>query len=83
MTAGEQEDLSFDYLLFCEIVEVPNPTPSTPAGGSRCDLPFLELAISGRSDCLVTGSQDLLRLAAEFSCPIVPAGDFLAQLEPA
>ena len=83
LAADEQEDLLFDYLLFCEIVEVPIPRPSTPTGRNRFDVPFLELAISGRANCLVTGNRDLPSLAAGLSCPILRADDFLAQLEPA
>ena len=78
LTKSEQQDLMFDYLLFCEIVEVPIPPPSTPTVRSRFDASFLELAMAGRADCLVTSRQDLLSLDPEFSCSIVRADDFLA-----
>ena len=82
LPAGEQEELLFDYLLFCEIVDVPVPPPPTATGRDPFDVPFLELAVAGRASCLVTGSRDLPGLAAGFPCPIVEAGEFLAQLEP-
>jgi predicted nucleic acid-binding protein len=44
------------------------------------DVPFLELAIAGEADYLVTGDRDLLTLASEFPCPIVTADSFLEHL---
>ena len=82
LTTDEQEDLLFDYLLFCEIVEVPIPLPAIPTGLDPFDVPSLELAIAGRANCLVTGNRDLLSFATELSCPIVGVDDFLARLEP-
>lgn len=37
--------------------------------------------MAGQADLLVTGDADLLALAAEFSCPIVTAANFLKMLE--
>ena len=82
LTTDEQEDLLFDYLLFCETVEVPVPPPAIPIGLDPFDVPSLELAIAGRANCLVTGNRDLLSRATETSCPIVGADDFLVRLEP-
>jgi predicted nucleic acid-binding protein len=44
------------------------------------DLPFLQLAIAGKADYLVTGDHDLLALAGKFSRPIVTADEFLSAL---
>ena len=82
LTTYEQEDLLFDYLLFCETVEVPFPPPSNPAGRSPFDLPSFALAVSGDASCLVADDRELLGLRAKLPCPIVGADDFLAQLEP-
>ena len=41
-------------------------------------MPFLELAIAGEADCLVTGDQALISLSAEFLRPIVKVDEFLA-----
>ena len=58
------------YLAWAEVVEVPEgltvPTPRDPS-----DRSFLELAIAGNADALVTGDGDLLALAPEFSIPII------------
>ncbi len=83
LTADEQEELLFDYLLFCEIVEAGASAPSAPARRSPPDLPSLDLAITGRARCLVTDNRDLPSLATELSCRIVGAEEFLARLEPA
>lgn len=76
----EQEDLLSDYLPFCTTVNIPTPPPSTPVCRDPFDTPFLELAIAGEADFLVTGDQDLVSLSSEFSRPIVKMDEFLAGL---
>ena len=83
LNAEEREDLLSDYLPFCETVQVPDPPPLTPPCRDPFDVPFLELALAGEADFLVTGDQDLLSLASEFTCPIVNANSFLKHLESA
>ena len=75
-----QEDLLADYLPFCESIQVPDPPPSTPPCRDPFDVPFLELALAGDADFLVTGDDDLRSLASEFPCPIINAGSFLQHL---
>ena len=82
-TPREQEDLLADYLPFCTTVKVPVPPPPTPPCRDPFDIPFLELAIAGGADFLVTGDRDLFSLSTEFPCPIVKAGEFLEQLQSA
>ena len=81
LSREEREDLLSDYLPFCESIEVPSPPPPTPPCRDPFDVPFLELAVAGAADFLVTGDQDLLSLASRFCCPIVKADDFLSHLE--
>lgn len=81
LNAEGRENLLSDYLLFCEAIQVPNPPPQTPHCRDPFDMPFLELAIAGEADYLVTGDRDLLSLASEFPCPIVNANRFLQHLE--
>ena len=81
LTTDEQEDLLFDYLLFCEIVEAPIPPPSIPTGRDPFDVPSLALAVAGGANCLVADDRELLGLRTELPFPIVGADDFLAQLE--
>ena len=58
------------YVPWCEEIEVPEglviPSPRDPN-----DRPFLELALAGNADALVTGDNDLLVLAADFPVPII------------
>jgi putative PIN family toxin of toxin-antitoxin system len=80
LTAEEQFDLLADYLPWCETVRISNPPPATPACRDVHDQPFLQLAMAGRADYLVSGDQDLLDLAGQIPCPIVMADAFLKTL---
>ena len=70
LNSVEITSLLEDYLPWAEVVEVPGgldvPTPRDPN-----DWPFLELAIAGNADALVTGDADLLVLAPDFPIPII------------
>ncbi len=81
LAAHEQEELLADYLPYCKTVGIPHPLPATPPCRDAFDLSFLELALAGKADALVTGDKDLLSLAGDFACPIVNADRFLSTLE--
>ena len=76
----QQKTLLSDYLPFCESVRVPSPPPATPTCRDPFDRQFLELALAGKADFLVTGDQDILVLAPELTCPILEADAFLSRL---
>lgn len=80
LTSAERQELLADYLPYCTTIVVPDPPPDTPACRDPFDLPFLQLALAGKADVLVTGDGDLLALAAEFSRPILSAEQFLGRL---
>jgi uncharacterized protein len=80
LTLAEQQDLLADYLPFCETIVMPIEPPDIPTCRDPYDEQFLQLAIFGRADYLVTGDQDLLSLADIFDCPIVTAEQFLSVL---
>lgn len=80
LSVQEQQELLGDYLPYCEVITIPVPAPHTPACRDKLDVPFLQLAIAGRADVVVTGDQDLLTLADAFEIPIVAAGQFLEAL---
>src|SRR5574341_2682778 len=80
LTPAEQQELLADYLPYCTTVRMPVKPPKTPACRDPHDLPFLQLAVAGKAAYLVTGDQDLLSLAGEFSCPIVTAEQLLSTL---
>ena len=69
-----------DYLPHCVTVRMPEPMPQVPACREVFDLPFLQLAVAGKAEALVTGDRDLLALAPTFACPVISAEHFLVQL---
>lgn len=76
LAAHEQEELLADYLPYCKTVRIPAPPPPTPPCRDAFDVPFLELALTGKADALVTGDKDLLSLAGKLACPILGADEF-------
>lgn len=80
LSAEHQEELLADYLPYCKTIRIPDPPPKTPDCRDRFDIPFLQLAIAGKAQTLVTGDQDLLVLNGRFACPIVTAEEFIGKL---
>lgn len=80
LSAEEQQELLADYLPYCITVRMPAHLPRTPPCRDPLDVPFVQLALAGKADYLVSGDRDLLSLAGEFSCPIVTADGFLNAL---
>ncbi len=77
LTPIEREDLLADYLPYCETVPLPIELPQIPPCRDPYDEPFLQLALFGQAEYLVTGDRDLLSLADAFDRPIVTATHFL------
>ena len=71
LTATERRDLLDDYLPYCETVTLPASPPAVPVCRDPFDRPFLELALVGRADALITGDADLLALAESFAVLIL------------
>jgi putative PIN family toxin of toxin-antitoxin system len=67
----EQRELLADYLPYCTTVRMPAKPPKTPACRDPADVPFLQLALAGKAEYLVTGDRDLLALAHRFTCAII------------
>jgi len=82
LTAADQQELLADYLPYCTTVRIPDQPPATPACRDPFDLPFLQLAIAGKAEYLVSGDRDLLCLADQFACPIITADQFMKMLSP-
>ena len=80
LSAADQQELLGDYLPYCTTVRMPVKLPQTPACRDPFDLPFLQLAIVGKADYLVSGDKDLLSLAGQFVCPIISAEQFMKML---
>jgi putative PIN family toxin of toxin-antitoxin system len=83
LVAGEQHELLADYLPYCRTVVILAKLPRTPPCRDPCDLPFLQLAMVGKAEVLVTGDQDLLDIKSKILCPIVTLETFLCALPPA
>ena len=71
LTPAEREDLLADVLPFCETVTIDDPPSGVPTCRDPADTKFLELALAGGADALVTGDAGLLALAPLFAVPIV------------
>ena len=80
LSAEGQQELLGDYLPYCTTVRMSARPPKSPPCRNPFDVPFLQLALAGKADYLVTGDRDLLSLAGKFSCPIVTADQFLSTL---
>ncbi len=74
LSDDERERYVADYIPWCETVIVPDDL-EVPECRDPSDIPFLELALAGRADALVTGDQDLLALAPVFAVPIITPGE--------
>jgi uncharacterized protein len=81
LSAADQQELLADYLPYCATVKMPAKPPVTPDCRDPFDLPFLQLAVVGKADYLVSGDQDLLSLAGQFVCPIITADQFMKTLK--
>ena len=81
LAAHEQEELLADSLPYCKTVRMRSPPPAAPPCRDAFDVPFLELALAGKADALVTGDKDLLSLAGQLACPILGAEQFLSDFD--
>lgn len=77
-----RQELLADYLPWCVTVRIANPPPPTPECRDPCDQPFLQLAVAGQADYLVSEDRDLLSLDGEIHCPIISGEQLLQMLEP-
>jgi predicted nucleic acid-binding protein len=77
LSADEQRELLSDYLPYCATVRIPAKAPRTPPCGDPHDVPFLQLALVGKAEYLVTGDRDLLGLASRFACRSVTPAEWL------
>lgn len=81
LTVEDQRELLADYLPFCTSIVMPAKPPRTPPCRDAFDVPFLQLAVVGKADYLVTGDKDLLSLTGRILCPIVTAVELLRSLD--
>lgn len=79
LSEDEQQELLADYLPYCVTVSMPARPPQTPVCRDPSDIPFLQLAIVGKADQLVTGDKDLLSVTG-FPRSIITAERLLSML---
>jgi putative PIN family toxin of toxin-antitoxin system len=80
LSTEEQHELFADYLPHCLTVTIPAKVPRTPRCRHPFDVPFLQLAVTGKAHYIVTGDQDLLEIKSRLLCPIVTLKAFLGAL---
>lgn len=71
LTPVDQRELLADYLPHCTTVRMPAKPIRTPPCRDPFDVAFLQLAIAGKADYLVTGDKDLLKIKWSLRCPII------------
>lgn len=81
LSALEQQELLADYLPHVKTVRIAQPPPSVPPFRDAMDAPFMQLAVAGKAQVLVSGDRDLLAMAGEFEqasgCPILGLESFV------
>lgn len=86
LSKAEQEELLADFLPYAQTVRMTQPPPVVPECRDAMDLTFLQLAVAGQAQVLVSGDRDLLAIAAEFeqasACPILSLDVFCQSLNP-
>jgi uncharacterized protein len=81
LTLEDRREFVADYLPFCTIVRMPAKLPGTPPCRDPFDVVFLQLAIAGKADYLVTGDKDLLALSNQIRGEIVTPERFLSVVD--
>jgi len=66
LARAAQDELLADFLPYAQTVRMPQPPPPVPECRDPLDVPFLQLAVAGQAQRLVSGDKDLLVLAHAF-----------------
>ena len=66
LTRAAQDELLADFLPYAQTVRMPQPPPPVPDCRDPLNVPFLQLAVAGQAQRLVSGDKDLLVLAQAF-----------------
>jgi len=71
LTSEDRDELLADYLPFGAVVAPWKKSPAVPVCRDKHDRVFLELALIGAAEWLVTGDQDLLSLGRQVKFQII------------
>lgn len=66
LSRAAQDELLADFLPYAQTVRMPQPPPPVPDCRDPLNVPFLQLAVAGQAQRLVSGDKDLLVLAQAF-----------------
>ncbi|MBC5764012.1 putative toxin-antitoxin system toxin component, PIN family [Ramlibacter albus] len=81
LAGSEQEELLADYIPHVQVVHIADPPPQVPRCRDPYDVAFLQLAVAGKAQMIVSGDKDLLALAgAKGLCPILTIDAFCGQV---
>ena len=80
LSAEEQNIVLDDYLPFCQIIPIPDPPPQILQCRDSDDQKFINLALSGHADALVTGDNDILSLKNKLHVRILSLDEFRCEL---
>ena len=80
LSAGDRREVLAEYLPWCETVtEV--PVVDVPGLGDPSDRMFLDLAMAGAADAVITGDGELLGFSPRFSIPIISGRELMRLLD--
>lgn len=71
LTMEDRQELLADFLPFAEIVAPPKKPARLPVCRDPDDVMFLQAAVAGNADALVTGDSDLLALSGQTGLAIL------------
>jgi putative toxin-antitoxin system toxin component, PIN family len=80
LSMSEKDELLSDYVPYCEVVQKGSGVYDIPECRDQMDVPFLELAVAGDADILVSGDKDLLALREQVRFDILPPGEFISRI---
>ncbi|MCX7232394.1 MAG: putative toxin-antitoxin system toxin component, PIN family [Burkholderiales bacterium] len=84
LARAEQDELLADFLPYAQTVRMPQPPPPVPDCRDPLDVPFLQLAVAGQAQRLVSGDKDLLAVAQAFhqatGCRITTLSALLSEI---
>jgi len=81
LTPDDRRELLADYLPYCTTVSIPAKPPRTPPCRDASDVSFLQLAVVGDAEYLVTGDKDLLGVSGRITFQVVTGEAFLRLLD--
>ncbi len=81
LSSSEQQSLLSEYLPYIQTINKIEKMAEPSICRDINDVIFLELALAGKADYLITGDKDLLVLQQRFAFQIITPAVFLNQLE--